>query len=88
MTLTTLGTRLFGTEPVDLAFEISRYSKLVSYVARQFASARCGCGAATFAPALDDNEGAAGRTCSSCEQDHPVGDSDGHLDGAELVRRL
>lgn len=33
---------------------------------------------------MDDNEGAAVRVCVGCKAEHPIGDSDGCLEEAEL----
>ncbi len=67
----------------DLRAELRRYSRN-SYVAEKFADAICTCGGSTFRLALDDNEGAAVRTCLSCRKQHPIGDSAGYLADAEL----
>lgn len=37
-----------------------------------------------FSLLIDDNEGAAIRECSSCQNRHPIGDSEEYLDDAEL----
>lgn len=84
MTLTKRGKHFYGTERADIASEISRYSNAAGYPAEHFASAACACGAGTFGLALDDNEGAAVRTCSNCHAEHPIGDSEDYLDDAEL----
>jgi hypothetical protein len=84
MTLTRRGKHSYGTDQADIGSEISRYSSVNGYPAEYFASACCACGSTTFGLALDDNEGAAVRTCSSCHAEHPIGDSEDFLDDAEL----
>ena len=84
MTLARRGDHSYGTDRNDIAAEISRYSKATGYLAEHFVLASCGCGCTTFGLTLDDNEGAAVRTCSSCHEEHPIGDSDEYLDDAEL----
>src|SRR4026209_2389404 len=84
MALTRRGNHSYGTERSDISSEISRYSTLNGYVAEHFASASCGCGGTIFSLAPDDNAGAAVRTCSSCHDEHPMGDSNEYLDDAEL----
>jgi hypothetical protein len=53
-------------------------------LAHHFADAICKCGGNTFRLTLDDNVGAAVRTCVGCGTEHPIGDSDEYLDDAEL----
>lgn len=84
MTLTRRGKHAYGTEQSDIAREISRYSKASGYIAEHFASASCGCGCTTFGLALDDDEGAAVRTCSGCHSEHAIADSGEYLEAAEL----
>ncbi len=84
MALTRRGKYSYGTAQDDIADEIARYGKKAGYVAEHFANAVCGCGGRTFGLALDDNEGAAVRTCSSCGLEHAIGDSDEYLGDAEL----
>jgi hypothetical protein len=84
MTLTRRGKHSYGTDQADIGSEVSRYSSANGYPAEYFASASCACGSTTFGLALDDNEGAAVRKCSSCHAEHPIGDSEDFLDDAEL----
>ena len=84
MTLKRRGDHSYGTDRSDIAPEIARYSNATGYLAEYFASASCACGCTTFGLALDDNEGAAVRTCSSCRAEQPIGDSEDYLDDAEL----
>src|SRR5262245_60144065 len=84
MTLTRRGKQSYGTEHADIREEIVRYSRLSGYVAEHFAEASCTCGGVLFGLQLDDNEGAAVRTCAACAAEHPIGDSDEFLEDAEL----
>ena len=68
----------------DIRAEIARYSKSNAYVAHHYAEAVCVCGGRSFALQVDDDEGAAVRACAGCKAEHPIGDSDEYLDGAEL----
>lgn len=68
----------------DIRDELVRYGELNEYVPTQFADAKCKCGSKTFQLALDDDAGVAVRTCSQCEKEHPIGDSDEYLEEAEL----
>lgn len=63
---------------------INDYSLRNGYPAERFASPRCKCGGEIFAIAVDDQVGAAVRTCHACGDRHAVGDSAEYLDGAEL----
>jgi hypothetical protein len=72
------------TRLTDLRQEIARYAKRNEYPADHFADAVCICGGRVFRLALDDNEGAAVRTCAACSAKHPIGDSAEFLDDAEL----
>ena len=83
MTLKKRGKYRYGESQADIRTEVARYSKN-EYLASQFADAVCQCGAKTFRLRLDDNEGAAIRSCSSCGGEHPIGDSDEYLHDAEL----
>lgn len=74
----------YGDSQGDLREEITRYSKANEYAAHHFADAVCRCGNQTFRLRLDDDEGAAVRTCAACAGEHPIGDSDEFLAEAEL----
>ena len=64
--------------------ELLRYAAENGYPVHHFADAVCTCGGKVFRLALDDDEGAAVRTCVACGSEHPIGDSAEYLDGAEL----
>lgn len=74
----------YGDSQADIRDELTRVGELNEYVPTQFADAKCSCGSQTFQLALDDNEGAAVRTCPMCNTEHPIGDSNEYLDEAEL----
>jgi hypothetical protein len=82
--LTKKGIHYYGESQADLRDEITRYSKLNGYLARHFADAICTCGGRKFRLALDENEGAAVRSCDACGDEHPIGDSAEYLEDAEL----
>lgn len=84
MALTKRGKYRYGDGPADIRAEILRYSKGNEYPAHHFADAACPCGGGVFRLALDEDEGAAVRTCVACGAAHPVGDSGEYLDDAEL----
>jgi hypothetical protein len=84
MALTKRGKHRYGDTQEDIRAEIVRYSTENGYLAQHFADAICKCGGRLFRVLLDDNEGAAARTCEACEHQHPIGDSEEYLDDAEL----
>lgn len=84
MTLKTRGKYRYGDSQADIREELLCYSKKNAYVAQHFADAACKCGGKIFRLLLDDNEGAAVRICVACKDEHPMGDSDEYLEGAEL----
>lgn len=83
MALKRKGNHWYGDEQADIRAELVRYSE-GNYPAEHFADALCTCGGQTFALAVDDNEGAAIRTCSACSASHPMGDSAEFIDDAVL----
>jgi hypothetical protein len=84
MTLRKRGSYRYGDRQADIREEITRYSELNGYLAAHFADAACKCGGHQFRLSLDDNEGAAVRICTTCEVEHPIGDSEEYLDDAML----
>ncbi|HEY4262624.1 MAG TPA: hypothetical protein VGM98_20860 [Schlesneria sp.] len=84
MTLHKRGRFHYGDAQPDIREELLRYSELNGYVAHYFADSICKCGGRQFALALDDNEGAAARTCRICETEHPIGGSDDYMADATL----
>lgn len=84
MTLHKRGKHWYGESQADIRGELIRYGKMDDEVPTQFKEVRCKCGGTTFRLAIDDNEGAAVRTCTRCEKEHPIGDSAEYLDDAEL----
>ena len=84
MTLKERGQHRYGDNQADIRAELTRYGALNGYPPLHFADAVCTCGAHAFRLALDDNEGAAIRTCAACEVAHPVGDSGEYLADASL----
>jgi hypothetical protein len=74
----------YGDNQEDICPELLRYSRENSYLVQHFADAVCQCGGRLFNVLLDDNEGAATRTCVACDHQHPIGDSEEYLADAEL----
>ena len=77
------GKHWYGQSQADIRTDLRRYSK-GGYPVQHFADAVCQCGHNRFLLKLDDNEGAAVRTCVACNQERPIGESADYLDGAEL----
>jgi hypothetical protein len=84
MALKKRGKYRYGDSQADIREELLRYSKSNAYPAEHFADALCKCGGKLFRLALDDNEGAAVRSCLACKTEHPMGDSGEFLEEAEL----
>ena len=74
MALKKRGKYRYGDTRADIRAEIRRYSK-DNYPARHFADAVCACGGRKFTILLNDDEGAAARTCVACEDQQPIADS-------------
>lgn len=74
----------YGESQADIRDELIRYGKLDDEVPTQFKDVRCKCGGTTFRLLIDDNEGAAIRTCARCEKEHPIGDSAEYMDEVDL----
>ena len=84
MALKKRGKYRYGNSQADIRAEVRRYSKTNAYLAHHFANAACQCGGRLFRLALDENVGAAVRTCVGCKIEHPIGDSDEFLEDSEL----
>ena len=84
MALKKRGKYRYGDSQADIRVELLRYSKTNDYLAHHFADATCQCGSKLFRLALDDDAGAAIRTCAGCKTEHPIGDSAEFLEEAEL----
>lgn len=84
MALKKRGDHRYGESQADVRAELLRYSKANAYLAHHFVDAVCKCGGKVFRLSLDDNAGAAVRTCVDCKNEHPIGDSDEYLEDAEL----
>lgn len=84
MALRKRGKSRYGESQVDIRDELLRYSKGVGYLTQHYADAVCKCGGKLFRLRLDDTQGAAIRTCISCKDEHPMGDSEEFLEEAEL----
>jgi hypothetical protein len=84
MALRKRGKWRYGDSQADIRAEVLRYSKGVEYPAQHYADPVCKCGGTRFRLALDDDQGAAVRTCVACDKEHPIGDSKDYLAEAEL----
>ncbi|MBN8608730.1 MAG: hypothetical protein J0L81_17565 [Caulobacterales bacterium] len=74
MTIDTSGKWWVGSEPADVE-EYLKAFKAEGYDVDRFKLARCQCKAESFHLAIDDDEGAARRTCSACGAEGFIGDS-------------
>jgi hypothetical protein len=84
MALRQQGKNSYGDAQADVRTELLRYSELNGYLATHFADAVCKCGGFRFRLFIDDNEGAAVRECVTCQERHPIGDSEEYLADAAL----
>jgi hypothetical protein len=84
MALQKRGEYYYGDGQSDIREELLRYSNANKYVVHHFVDAVCQCGGKRFRLAIDDNEGAAVRTCTACKTEHPIGDSDEYLEDSTL----
>ena len=84
MGITRRNNQSYGDSQTDIREVLTEYSRGVTYLAEHFADAKCSCGGTVFSLMVDDNEGAATRTCKSCETEQPIGDSADYLEDAEL----
>jgi hypothetical protein len=84
MALRKKGRHNYGDDHSDLQDELRDYSRQNGCLATQFANALCSCGGTTFRVQLDEEEGAAVRTCLTCGLEHAVADSAGYLTEATL----
>lgn len=84
MALEKRGEHYFSDRQEDIRTEITSFSIHTGYETTQFADALCSCGGRLFQLAMDENEGAAVRTCIKCGDQHPIADSAEYLADAEL----
>jgi hypothetical protein len=75
MAIDTSGKWWVGTEPSDIE-EYLKAFKAEGYDVDRFKLSRCQCGQDHFRLEIDDDEGAAKRTCPSCGAVAFIGDSD------------
>lgn len=83
MALRKKGKWWYGDSQADIRGELARIGELNEYVPTLFADPKCKCGGHLFRLAIDDEQGAAIRTCSKCNAEHPIGDSDEFLEEAD-----
>ncbi len=83
MTLKKRGEYSYGDNQSDIREELIEYSQH-GYLAEHFQDAVCSCGNNLFNLAVDEDEGAAIRRCTSCDTIYPIGDSEDYLEEAEL----
>jgi hypothetical protein len=84
MVLRKRGKYWYGDSQADIRGELIRYGKLDDEVPTQFKDVRCTCGSTNFRLQMDEEQGAAIRTCTSCGAAHAIADSDEYLSGANL----
>jgi hypothetical protein len=58
------GKHHYSDTQADIAEVLKLYSKLNTYVATEFANAKCSCGTMIFELHTDETEGVAGRVCA------------------------
>ena len=75
----------YGDSQADIRAELVRFGGLNEYEPTEFADAKCVCGKSTFRLAVDEEEGAAVRTCVACMCEHPIADSEEYMTEATLV---
>src|SRR4051812_28499703 len=66
MALKKRGKYWYGDSQADIRGELIRYGKLDDEVPTRFKDVRCECGSTAFRLQMDDEQGAAIRTCTSC----------------------
>lgn len=74
----------YGQSQADVRQYLREHSEAHGYAAEHFADSVCHCSGRIFRLALDENEGAAVRGCTTCGADTPIGDSADYLHVAEL----
>ena len=73
----------------QLKTQILDYSTSNGYIAEHFASPVCSeCGCDTLKIVMNEDEGVAARTCTACNHEHGMGDSDDYFDEVEEVVRV
>ena len=72
----------YGTEPKDLEEYLNEYTQ-GSYEMNEFRLAECSCGSKNFLLEVDADEGVAKRTCTECNKDHFLIDSEEFYQEAE-----
>jgi hypothetical protein len=77
----------YGDSQADIRGELVRYGKLDDEVPTQFKDVICKCGSIVFRLQMDEEEGAAIRTCAECGTSQGIGDSDDYLNEANLEPR-
>lgn len=72
-----------------LKSQIIEYSKKNGYPAEHFVAPSCAnCECSSFTILMNEAEGVAARICSSCNDEHGIGDSDDYIDDVEEVWQL
>ena len=84
MTVRKKGRYWYADSQPEIRDVLVGYSTKNGYPATHFKDATCVCGGKLFKLSLEDDEGAAVRTCPACGHEHPVGDSEEYLEEATL----
>ena len=87
MALKKRGKYWYGDSQADIRSELVRYGKADDEAPTQFKDVRCKCGSTTFRLQMDEEQGAAVRTCTECGTSQAIGDSNEYLKGANLEPR-
>ncbi|WP_202741009.1 hypothetical protein [Acinetobacter sp. 'aerobic (ED)'] len=88
MSLYQKGKYWYGQNRDDLRLEMTRFSHLNGYEAKEFASSFCRCGNHIFCLESDENEGIARRICTQCNHAHLMGDNAEYIEDAELEEHI
>lgn len=83
MTLVQRGEHRYGDTQADIRTELGDYALMNDCPIERFADV-CRCGGRAFRLKVDDTEGVAVRSCGSCGNDHPIGDSADYVEEASL----
>jgi hypothetical protein len=83
VTLHVRGRYTYGDAQEDIRAYLASHSRR-NYPTAHYADATCFCGSNLFQLYVDDKAGAAVRVCEPHQHEHPIGDSAGYLNEAQL----
>ena len=88
MAITKKGKYYYGENQNDLREVLAEYSEEVRYPIDHFKDVSCSCGNKIFNVLMNEDEGVAARICTSCEDEHGIGDSDDYIDDVESIDEM